>query len=137
MIVATIAGCILIALAVLQFGLTVKGSMPALLLGGLLYVFATSGLGLLVSSFARTQVAALVATAVIVVVPALQFSGYLSPAAALDGTGYWMGHLFPSLWFQNISLGVFAKGRSLAALAQCGHALGVVVGHGVLWPTGA
>ncbi|MCA3455711.1 MAG: ribosome-associated ATPase/putative transporter RbbA [Rhodobacter sp.] len=108
----------LIALAVLQFGLTLKGSIPALLLGGLLYVFATSGLGLLVSSFARTQVAALVATAVIVVVPALQFSGYLSPAAALDGTGYWMGHLFPSLWFQNISLGVFAKGRSLAALAQ-------------------
>ena len=108
----------LIALAVLQFGLTVKGSIPALLLGGLLYVFATSGLGLLVSSFARTQVAALVATAVIVVVPALQFSGYLSPASALDGFGYWMGHLFPSLWFQNISLGVFAKGRSFAALAE-------------------
>ena len=50
----------LITLAYLAFGVTVKGSMAALGLGALIYVFAATALGILVSSFVRTQVAAIV-----------------------------------------------------------------------------
>lgn len=100
----------LVVLAVIHFGVAVKGSVIALILGGLLYVFAMTGLGIFVSSFVRTQVAALIATAVICAVPALQFSGFLYPAATLEGAAYYVGHGFPALWFQNVSLGTFAKG---------------------------
>ena len=106
---------LLTALAIVQFGVAIKGSVPALLLAGLLYVFAMTGLGLFVSSFVKTQVAALIATAVICAVPALQFSGFLYPAATLEGAAYYFGHGFPALWFQNVSLGTFAKGRELTA----------------------
>jgi len=97
------------------FGLTVKGSIAALMLGALLYVFAATGLGILVSTFARTQVAAIVSTAIISTVPALNFSGYLYPVAALEGAGRFIGMAFPPLWFQNVSLGTFAKARDFAA----------------------
>jgi ribosome-dependent ATPase len=101
----------LIAMAMFQFDLSIKGSAAALLLAGLLYVFATTALGLFISSFVRTQIAALIVAAVICVVPSVQFSGYLYPAATLEGFAYYMGHGFPALWFQNVNLGVFAKGQ--------------------------
>jgi ribosome-dependent ATPase len=105
----------LVALALLQFDLSIKGSAAALLLAGLFYVFATTGLGLFISSFVRTQIAALIAAAVICVVPSFQFSGYLYPAATLEGFAYYVGHGFPALWFQNVSIGTFAKGQGFAA----------------------
>ena len=101
-------------MALTLFGLSVKGSAAALLLAGLFYVFATTALGLFISSFVKTQIAALIAAAVICVVPSVQFSGYLYPAATLEGFAYYLGHGFPALWFQNVSLGTFAKGQEFS-----------------------
>jgi ribosome-dependent ATPase len=106
----------LLVLAGLAFGVVVKGSLLALALGGLLYTFASTSLGILVSVFVRSQVAAIVATAIISTVPAINFSGYLYPAAALQGSGRFIGMGFPSLWFQNISLGAITKARAFAEL---------------------
>jgi ribosome-dependent ATPase len=105
----------MVALAQLLFGLSVKGSGAALALAALLYVTAGTGLGILVSTFVSTQVAAIIAAAVICTVPAINFSGYLYPAASLEGAGRFIGMGFPSLWFQNVSLGAFTKARDFAA----------------------
>ena len=101
----------LVLIAVFHFGLTIKGSVPGLFLAGLVYVFAATAFGMLVSSFTRTQVAALIATAVLTQVPVLSFSGFLSPAGALEGMGALIGRSFPAYYFQNISIGSFAKAR--------------------------
>jgi ribosome-dependent ATPase len=106
----------LLVLAGLAFGVVVKGSLLALALGGLLYALASTAFGILVSTFVRSQVAAIIVTAIISTVPAINFSGYLYPAAALQGSGRFMGMGFPSLWFQNISLGAITKARGLADL---------------------
>ena len=108
----------LVLMSLILFGLSIKGSTLALLLAGVLYVFATTALGLFVSTFVKTQIAALIATAVICVVPSFQFSGYLYPAATLEGFGYYMGHGFPSLWFQNVVLGAFAKGQDFTTFVD-------------------
>lgn len=107
----------LLALALLLFRVPVKGSFPALAAGALLYVMATTGFGLLVSTFVRTQVAALFATAVIVTIPAVNFSGLLKPVASLAGSARAMGYGFPSVYFQQISVGTFAKALGFADLA--------------------
>ncbi len=104
----------LVAFAVFVFGVTVKGSLPALCLGGALYVFATTALGILISVFVRTQVAAIMVTAIVSTVPAINFSGYLYPTAGLDASGRLIGMSFPSLWFQNVGLGTIAKARDFA-----------------------
>lgn len=105
----------LLVLVAVLFGVTVKGSAAALTLAALLYVFAATALGTLISTFVRTQVAAIIATAIITTIPAINFSGYLYPAASLEGAGRFLGMGFPSLWFQNVSLGTFAKARDFGA----------------------
>ncbi|MQP64570.1 ribosome-associated ATPase/putative transporter RbbA [Niveispirillum sp. SYP-B3756] len=107
---------ILVTTTVLLFDVPVNGSLAGLLLGGGLYIMAATGLGLLVSTFVRTQVAAILVTAIISVVPAINFSGFLYPASTLEGGAALIGRAFPSLWFQTISLGAFAKARDFGAL---------------------
>ncbi|MFY8095509.1 MAG: ribosome-associated ATPase/putative transporter RbbA [Niveispirillum sp.] len=106
---------IMLLVAWLLFGVPVKGSLAALCLGVALYIVAGTGLGLLVSTFVKTQVAAIAVTAILCTVPAINFSGFLYPAATLEGGARLFGLSFPSLWFQTISLGTFAKARGFAA----------------------
>lgn len=108
----------LVLIAVFHFGLTIKGSVPGLLLAGLVYVFAATAFSILISSFTRTQVAALIATAVITQVPVLSFSGFLSPAGGLEGVEALIGRSFPAYYFQNIAIGSFAKARGFLDLGQ-------------------
>jgi ribosome-dependent ATPase len=106
----------LIVVADILFDVTVKGSPFALALGAILYVFATTALGILISTFVRTQSAAIIVTAIVSTLPAINFSGYLYPAASLEGSGRMIGMSFPSLWFQNIGLGTITKARDFADL---------------------
>ncbi|MGE5145893.1 MAG: ribosome-associated ATPase/putative transporter RbbA [Candidatus Eiseniibacteriota bacterium] len=106
----------LVALALALFGVPVKGSFLALASGALLYVLATTGFGLLVSAFTRTQVAAILATAIISVVPSVNFSGFMTPVASLSSGARLFGLAFPASWFQQISVGTFAKGLGFAEL---------------------
>ena len=102
----------LVLLGVVVFGLGVplKGSFIALTAGVLCFVFASTGFGLLVSTFVRSQVAAIFAAAILAMIPALNFSGMLYPAATLSGAGKWIGIFSPTSWFQTVSLGVITKG---------------------------
>ena len=102
----------LVLLGVVVFGLGVplKGSFIALTAGVLCFVFASTGFGLLVSTFVRTQVAAIFAAAILAMIPVLDFSGMIYPASTLSGAGKWIGIFSPTSWFQTISLGVITKG---------------------------
>jgi len=99
----------LVLLAVLLFQVPIKGSVAALLVGGLLYVIATTGLGLLMSSFMKTQIAAIFGTAIITTVPAISFAGLFAPVASLTPGAQVFANIFPSSYFQQISLGTFTK----------------------------
>ena len=78
---------ILTALAVFVFGVPLKGSFLALTAAALLYVTASTGLGLLMSAFAQTQIAALFGTAIVTMLPAIQFSGLIHPVSFARGHG--------------------------------------------------
>lgn len=107
---------IMFLMAYVLFHVPVKGSVMGLMCGALLYVAATTGLGLLVSSFTKSQVAALFGGAIATMTPATQFSGMLQPVATLEGMARWIGMLYPTTWFNKISVGAFTKGLDFAAL---------------------
>ncbi|TCK16766.1 ribosome-dependent ATPase [Ancylobacter aquaticus] len=108
----------MVVAARLVFEVPVKGSFATLALGSLVYVFATTAFGLLVSSFVKSQVAAIFATAIIAIVPAVNFSGLLTPVSSLSGGARLMGLAFPSAWYQQVSVGAFTKGLGFAQLWQ-------------------
>ena len=77
---------------------------------------ATTGFGLLLSTFVKTQVAAIFAAAILTMLSAIQFSGFLTPVASLSGSARVMGQAFPSTYFQQISIGAFTKALGVADL---------------------
>ena len=99
----------LVLLAVTVFGVPLKGSLFTLALGALLYIIATTGLGLLMSSFARTQIAAMFGTMIATLLPAVGFSGLINPVSSLEGGGAVLGSIYPTTYFLLISRGTFTK----------------------------
>lgn len=114
--VAMISFATLVATMMTVFGIGLPGSAPALVLGALLYTAAATAFGLVVSTFVRSQIAAIFATSIIVIIPAINFSGMLYPVSTLDGVAALIGQVFPALYFQQISSGVFNKGIGLSVL---------------------
>jgi ribosome-dependent ATPase len=109
---------LLLTIAVVFFGVIPTGSLTALSAAALIYVFAGTAFGLLISAFVSTQVAAIFASAILTVIPAINFSGFLYPASTLEGGARVVGYGFPALWFQTISLGIFVKGLDTSAFVR-------------------
>ncbi len=97
-------------MALLLFRVPISGSFLALATGALLYVVCATGLGLLMSTFLDSQIAAIFGTAIATVLPALQFSGLLYPVSSLSGAGAVIGRFYPTTYFLTIARGAFSKG---------------------------
>lgn len=117
---------LLVLLAVTIFHVPISGSISAMTLGALLYTLSSTALGLLFSVFMRSQIAAVFATAIGTILPAIQFSGLINPVSSLEGAGAVIGHIFPATHFITICRGVFSKGLDVADLASPLAALAAV-----------
>lgn len=108
---------IMFLMAIFLFQVPLKGSFVALLVGTIIYVFATTGYGMLISAFCSTQIAALFGTAILTILPAQQFSGMMTPVSSLSGTAQLIGLCFPMTYFRPVSVGTFTKGLGFADLS--------------------
>jgi ribosome-dependent ATPase len=126
LVIAFLNFLMLTAFAVFVFRVPLTGSFWALAVGAFLYVFASTALGLLLSSFMKSQIAAIFGTTLITIIPAVQFSGMLSPVASLQGAGALVGQIYPTSHFVTISRGVFSKALGFADLGAPLVALAIV-----------
>ncbi len=116
-VLAFIDFLIMFLMALYIFQVPLKGGFGVLALGSLVYAAASTGYGMLVSAFTRTQIAALFGTAILTILPASMFSGLSTPASSVTGVGRVMGQLFPMTYYLPISVGAFTKGLYFADLA--------------------
>ncbi|WP_347902629.1 ribosome-associated ATPase/putative transporter RbbA [Pseudomonas purpurea] len=129
LIVSLINLGLLVAMNRWLFGVPFKGSGLTLAFGGLLYVLATTSLGLLISAFTRTQIAAILGTMIITSLPTIQFSGLIVPRSSLEGAAALMGQLFPAGYFLDIAVGTFTKALDIRQLwPQCLALFGFFLG---------
>lgn len=103
---------ILVAMALLVFGVPIKGSFLMLTLCTLLYVTVTTGIGMLISTLTSSQVAAVFITAIITIMPTVQFSGLLQPVSTLEGRARLIGSIWPTTYYMHSSVGAYTKGLS-------------------------
>ena len=108
---------LLVVLAISVFAVPLKGNPLTLLVGGLLYLGCSTALGLLMSTFTKSQIAAVFGTAIATLLPAIQFSGLIYPVSSLEGIGAFIGQLYPTSHFLVISRGVFSKALGFADLS--------------------
>jgi ribosome-dependent ATPase len=118
---------LLVLLAVFIFRVPITGNVLAMTVAALLYTLSATAVGLLFSIFMRSQIAALFATAIGTILPAVQFSGLINPVSSLEGAGAVVGRIFPTTHFVTICRGVFSKGLGFGDLGQPLLALAVAV----------
>jgi ribosome-dependent ATPase len=114
-------------MALFLFHVPITGSFLALATGALLYLMCATGLGLFMSTFLDSQIAAIFGTAIATILPAIQFAGLLNPISALSGVGAVIGRLYPTTYFLTISRGTFSKGLGFVGLSNSFFALSAMI----------
>ncbi len=100
---------ILVGIIVFFYEVHLKGSFLILTGTAILYILATTAIGLFVSSFVKSQIAGLLIAAIMTMIPAFTYSGLLIPISSLNKSGQFMSMLYPVSYFMDTTIGVFTK----------------------------
>jgi ABC-2 type transport system permease protein len=131
----TLIGLIDLALvtsvAILWFGIPMRGSVFVLLPAALIYIIAGVSCGLLISTVSRTQQEAIM-TMFLFLLPAIILSGFFYPISSMPRIFQWITLLNPVRHFLQIVRAVFLKGAGWEYLWPQFLAL-IVMAGGALW----
>jgi ABC-type multidrug transport system ATPase subunit/ABC-type multidrug transport system permease subunit len=97
------------------FGVPVVGSLPLLFALSLLFTVCSLGLGLFISTVARTQLEAF-QFAFVVMLPSILLSGFMFPRAEMPLPIYLISFAFPATYFIEILRGIILRGAGLPDL---------------------
>ncbi len=97
-------------MATAWFEVPFKGDLPFFFAASFVFVLASTGIGLIVSLLVRTQIAALLITIIVSIIPTILFSGLIVPVSSLSPGAQFQAHLFPGMYYTNIVRGAFLKG---------------------------
>jgi ABC-2 type transport system permease protein len=106
---------VILALGVIFFDIPIMGSLGLLYALALVFIVASLGVGLLISTVARSQVQAM-QLSFFFMLPNILLSGYIFPRAAMPEPAQWVGALLPLTWFLDILRGVLLKGVGMRDL---------------------
>jgi ABC-2 type transport system permease protein len=104
---------VVMGLGKLIFDIPIEGSLPMLYLLAVPFMFASLGVGLLISTVARTQAQAM-QLSFFFMLPNILLSGYIFPRVAMPEPAQWIGLALPLTYFLKILRGVLLKGTEFA-----------------------
>jgi len=81
-----------------------------LLVHSAVFLFASMGIGLLISVIARTQLVAFIAAMLGTMLPSVLLSGFMFPISAMPQVLQYLTYLIPARYFIVILRGIFLKG---------------------------
>lgn len=103
-------------LARFLLGVPMSGGVSGIVAISLLYLVLALSLGLLVSTIAKTQVAALLVSAVVMMMPILMLSGMLFPIENLPKFFQVVSHIVPARWYIDAIRKMMIQGVPLIAV---------------------
>ncbi|MGI8819343.1 MAG: ABC transporter permease [Chthoniobacterales bacterium] len=110
--------CLGMTMAVLLFGIMrfvfavpIAGSVTAMLLATLVYVFALLSLGLLVATKAENQMQAL-QMSMAFILPSVFFSGFIFPRETMPAIFYAIGAVMPTTYFISLMRAIILRGAT-------------------------
>jgi ABC-2 type transport system permease protein len=130
-IIGLIDMAIVTVAAVLWFRVPFAGSVWMLVAGSFLYLLATLGIGLLISTLASTQQEAFMVS-FLVFMPAILLSGFMFPISSMPEVFQWLTLFNPMRHYLEVVRGVFLKGVGPTALWSQYLAL-TAMGVTLLW----
>jgi ABC-2 type transport system permease protein len=107
------------------FGIPLRGNLLILFFSMILYLFATLGVGLFISTISRTQQQAMMST-FFFMMPAILLSGFMFPIENMPVAIQYITYLNPLRYFLVIITGIFLKGTGFGILWPHMLALGII-----------
>jgi len=110
--------CLGMTMALLLFGIMrfvfsipIAGSVVAMIISTLVYVFALLSLGLFVATKAENQMQAL-QISMAFILPSVFFSGFIFPRETMPAIFYWLGAIIPTTYFIALMRAIILRGAS-------------------------
>lgn len=115
---------LVLAIGAALFDVPIRGDLRQVYAASLIFVTATLGLGLLISTVAKTQFQAFQLT-FFTFLPQILLSGFMFPFDGMPRAAQWLAEAFPLTHFVRIIRGIMLRGASLPEVGRD------------LWPLGA
>lgn len=107
----------ILVIGVVWFGVPIRGSLALLLGLSVIFLLTTLGMGILISTIARTQQEAMYLS-FFTLLPALFLGGFLFPLEAMPQVLQWMSYAVPLRYMLIIARGIILKGVGLRILVK-------------------
>jgi ABC-2 type transport system permease protein len=106
---------LVLVLGKLLFAVPVRGSLVELYLATLLFIVASLGLGVFLSTLAKTQFQAM-QMAFFTFLPQILLSGFMFPFAGMPKFAQWLAELLPLTHYLRLARGIMLRGAGLGEL---------------------
>jgi ABC-2 type transport system permease protein len=116
LLLSFVNGCVIIALGVGLLGIPMHGSLLLLLAETLLFIFLALSIGILISSVTDSQLVAMFASLVLMLMPTIFLSGFIFPLESMPWPLRAISHIIPARYFITIVKGIMIKGVGLGYL---------------------
>ena len=116
---------VITGIAILWFGIPMRGSFVVLLPAALIYIVAGLAIGLLISTISKTQQEAFMSM-FLILMPAIILSGFFYPISSMPKLFQWITVVNPLRHFLEIVRPVFLKGAGFTDLVHQFGALAVI-----------
>lgn len=116
-IVGIVEVLIMLVAMIYLFGVPINGSIALLMWLSLLFTVCSLGLGLFISTIAKTQLEAF-QLAFIIMLPSILLSGFVFPRTEMPLPIYWLSFALPATYFIEILRGIILRGAELADLTS-------------------
>ncbi|GDX86991.1 transport permease protein [Gemmatimonadota bacterium] len=117
MLVGYVQMSVVMGLGKLIFHIPIEGSLPLLYLLALPFMFASLGVGLLISTIAKSQAQAM-QLSFFFMLPNILLSGYIFPRVAMPEPAQWLGLGLPLTYFLKVLRGILLKGVTFGDVWQ-------------------
>lgn len=114
-LVAVLDLAVVMAIGIAVFGVPFSGSPAVFVLGALLFLLVTLGMGVLISSFSENQGQA-IQLSMMATLPQVLLSGLIFPLSSVAIGVRWISYLLPLTYFNEISRGVMLRAEPIGPL---------------------
>jgi ABC-2 type transport system permease protein len=110
---SVINAAVIVLLSIFIFKMPVEGSLFLLGAESVLFIITSLALGILISTIAETQQAAMMISLMGLMLPVILLSGFIFPITSMPEPLQWISNIIPAKWFIIIIKGIMLKGVGL------------------------
>lgn len=118
LLLSFINGCLIIALGVWVLDIPMNGNLGLLLLETLLFIFLALSIGIFISTLTNSQLVAMFASLVIMLMPTIFLSGFIFPVESMPRPLQVISNIIPAKYFIAIVKGIMIKGVGITYLLK-------------------